>query len=56
MFDFVQIIRKLDEAFKGEIKAAKRLPGFYEIKPDRRVEYRSLPNDVDLGKIIKTLK
>jgi hypothetical protein len=55
MFDYIQIFRKLDEAFKDEIKQAKRRPGFYEIKSDGRIEYRSLPSNVDLDKIIEIL-
>ena len=55
MFDFPQLFRKLDMEFKDEIKASKRNPGFYEIKSDGRVEYRSLPSNVSLGKIIDVL-
>ena len=55
IFDFVQIFRKLDKAFAEEIKKAKRRPGFYELKSDGRIEYRSLPNNVNLDKIIEVL-
>ena len=55
IFDFVQIFRKLDLAFKDEIKSAGRYPGFYELKPDGRIEYRSLPNNVDLLKVVEVL-
>jgi hypothetical protein len=55
VWDYVQVFRKLDLAFKEEIKNARRNPGFYELKPDGRIEYRSLPNDVDLMKIITVL-
>ncbi|MCK9458292.1 MAG: hypothetical protein M0R80_01460 [Proteobacteria bacterium] len=55
-FDWPQIFLKLDAAFAEEIKEAKRRPGFYEIKHDGRVEYRSLPADVDMEKLIKILK
>jgi hypothetical protein len=55
-FDWPQIFIKLDEAFADEIKESKRRPGFYEIKSDGRVEYRSLPANVDLDKLIKVLK
>ena len=55
-FDWPQIFLKLDAAFADEIKEAKRRPGFYEIKSDGRVEYRSLPADVDMEKLIKILK
>ena len=54
-FDWPQIFIKLDAAFAEEIKASKRRPGFYEIKPDGRVEYRSLPANVDLDKLINVL-
>ena len=56
MFDWLQIFKQLDEAFAPEIKASKRNPGFYELKPDGRIEYRSLPANTDLNKIIETLK
>ena len=54
-FDWPQIFIKLDKAFAEEIKAAKRRPGFYELKPDGRVEYRSLPSNVNLDKLIDVL-
>lgn len=54
-FDWVSIFRKLDVAFKDEIKTAKRLPGFYEVKGNGLVEYRSLPSNVDLLKLIDVL-
>lgn len=54
-FDWAKLFRKLDAAFKDEIEAAKRRPGFYEIKGDGRVEYRSLPSDVDLDKVISVI-
>ena len=56
MFDWLQIFKKLDEAFATEIKTSKRNPGFYELKSDGRIEYRSLPANVDLNKVIETLK
>jgi hypothetical protein len=43
-FDFLEIIRNLDEEFSAEIKESNRQPGFYSLKDDRRIEYRSLPN------------
>lgn len=55
LFDFVQIFRALDEAFEREIRIAKRRPGFYEIKGDCRIEYRSLPNNVHKDKLIEVL-
>ena len=55
LFDFVSIFKKLDEKFKEEIKSAKRNPGFYEIKCDGRVEYRSLPSNVNLMKVIDVI-
>lgn len=51
IWDFVSTFRKLDAAFADEIKKAKRNPGFYELKPDGRIEYRSLPNNVNLDKV-----
>lgn len=49
--DHAKLIVGLDKAFAGEIKAAQRNPGFYEIKSDGRIEYRSLPNTVDMEKV-----
>lgn len=54
--DHARLIIGLDRAFAAEIKAAKRNPGFYEVKGDGRVEYRSLPNNVDLEKLRKVLE
>jgi hypothetical protein len=54
--DHAKLIVQLDRAFKAEISAAKRNPGFYEIKQDGRIEYRSLPNNVDLEKVISELE
>lgn len=51
LFDFVQFFKHLDSIFKDDIKKAGRKPGEYEIKPDLRIEYRSLPNTVDLWKL-----
>lgn len=55
MWDFPALFRKLDGYFKIEMLSAKRNPGFYELKPDGRVEYRSLPNTVGYLKLIKVL-
>lgn len=54
-FDWPYIFMELDSAFKDEIKEAKRRPGFYEVKSDGRVEYRSLPANISLDKIIDVL-
>ena len=54
-FDWAQIFIKLDKAFAEEIKTSKRRPGFYELKPDGRIEYRSLPANADLDKLIEVL-
>lgn len=53
--DHARLIVALDKDFKDEIKKAKRNPGFYEVKLDGRIEYRSLPNDVDLNKVTSVL-
>lgn len=55
MFDWVQVFRYLDDAFATEIRVAKRRPGFYELKDDGRIEYRSLPNDISLEKLMDTM-
>lgn len=54
-FDYIKYILKLDEAFASEIKAAKRNPGFYEVKDDGRIEYRSLPTMTTYKKLLTTI-
>lgn len=54
--DHARIIVSLDKAFAKEIAAAKRNPGFYEVKGDGRIEYRSLPNNVCLDKLERELR
>lgn len=54
-FDYVRYILKLDEVFASEIKAAKRNPGFYELKSDGRVEYRSLPTMSNYETLLTTI-
>jgi hypothetical protein len=54
--DHAKLIVGMDKAFAGEIKAAKRNPGFYELKDDGRIEYRSLPNNVDMDKVVSVLR
>lgn len=59
MFDYVSIIRKLDEVFAEDIAKTKRVKGVYAIKEGKlgdRIEYRSLPSTVYLNKIIETLQ
>lgn len=55
IWDFADFVRHMDKAFAEEIKAAKRRPGFYEIKSDGRFEYRSLPNNVDQHKLMTVI-
>lgn len=47
-------ILALDKAFAAEIKAAQRLPGFFEMKP-HGFEYRSLPASIDVLKVAEVL-
>lgn len=55
MWDYARFIREMDEAFKQEIKDAKRRPGFYDLHADGRFEYRSLPCTVDWAKVEREL-
>ena len=55
MWDFSTLFRALDKEFRDEIRAARRVPGFYELKYDGRIEYRSLPQSVDLWKVAEFL-
>lgn len=56
LWDYVQLFKALDKLYAAEIKVAKRVPGFYEIKDDLRIEYRSLPNTIDLWELATNLK
>lgn len=55
LFDWCSLFRHLDKQFEKEIKEAKRRPGFYEIKNSGLIEYRSLPANVNLYKIISVI-
>ena len=46
LFDFIPIIKNLDNMFLDEILKSNRQPGWYSIKDSCRVEYRSLPCSV----------
>lgn len=50
IFDFLKLFKKIEKEFGREIEASGRTKGFYEIKPDGRVEYRSLPATLILNK------
>ena len=50
-FDWMSLFTTLDKEFADEIKTSKRNKGFYEVKHDGRVEYRSLPSTADLDKL-----
>lgn len=55
VFDFISVIRSLDTLFSKEIKDTKRVPGVYAIKDGqygKRIEYRSLPANIDLDKLL----
>lgn len=55
LFNFIPVIRILDEFFIKEIEETKRKKGIYAIKSGTkgpRIEYRSLPNTVRLLKLI----
>lgn len=55
-FDWPRIFIALDNIYKSTIRATKRNPGFYELKSNGRVEYRSLPSDVNLENLIYNLR
>lgn len=55
VFDYLTTIFSLDESFRDEIDESHRVKGVYAIKDGilgDRIEYRSLPNNIDLDKII----
>lgn len=43
MFDFYKVFLALEAEFGAEIDKSERVRGFYELKYDGRIEYRSLP-------------
>lgn len=58
IFNYPSYIFKLDEAFSKEIDEAKRVKGVYSIKSGEigtRIEYRSLPNNINLQKLLYIL-
>ncbi len=50
-----RIIALMDKEFKDDIKAAKRMPGEYELK-NWGFEYRSLPATINLDRVANTLQ
>lgn len=54
VLDFPYIFKRIEAEFGKEIADSDRTKGFYEVKDDGRVEYRSLPctliNDVNFAK------
>lgn len=55
LFNYISVIEKLDIIFKDDIDKTKRTKGVYTIKDGvfgDRIEYRSLPNTIDLKKLI----
>lgn len=58
LFNYPPIIHSLDTAFSEEISGSKRTKGICAIKDGElgsRLEYRSLPNTVDLDKLLVVL-
>jgi len=58
IFDYIYFISKLDVAFKEDIIRTQRVKGVYAIKQGKlgkRIEYRSLPNDINLDKLLNVL-
>jgi len=55
-FDWVKLFTHLDDCFSKEIEESGRNPGFYEVKFDGRVEYRSLPSNINLKKVISVIQ
>jgi hypothetical protein len=54
-WDYAQFVRFMDKKYAKEIKEAKRVPGFYELKYDGRFEYRSLPITINLWELARVL-
>jgi hypothetical protein len=56
VFDSFRFVSIMDARFQKIISETKRRMGFYEIKPQGRIEYRSLPNTVDVLEVAQFLK
>lgn len=54
--DWFRFFKYLDTCFKEEINQSRRNIGFYELKNDGRIEYRSLPNTINLTKVIDVIE
>jgi len=51
-FDWFRWFMALDYEFEQEIRDSKRNKGFYELKFDGRIEYRSLPTNINFEKLM----
>lgn len=47
------IVKQMDESFAGDIEKTKRIKGEWEPKLNYGFEYRSLPSNVDIVKVVK---
>lgn len=59
VFDYITPIMALDKKFSSAIAATNRVKGVYAIKEGilgDRIEYRSLPNNINLDDLIEVLK
>jgi hypothetical protein len=54
-FDWMQMFLGLEKAFEGDIRGTKRNLGFYELKSTGRIEYRSLPANIDMDRLMGVL-
>jgi len=59
LFDYIPIIKSLDDNFSEEISDTNRIKGVCSFKEGdygKRLEYRSLPSSIDLNKLLNILK
>ena len=59
VFDYPSLIHKLDVAFASNIRETNRIKGVYAIKDGEfgdRIEYRSLPANIYLEKLLEVLQ
>jgi len=59
LFNYLSVIQKIDMFFKKSISDTKRVKGVYSIKPGifgDRIEYRSLPNNINIDCLIMILQ
>lgn len=59
LFDYITPLNKMDKAFADDLQKSGRVKGVFAIKSGilgDRIEYRSLPNNINIERLIEILK